>query len=95
VSHLALLIRLLRQPQLSTLLLLLLFKFTAADYIFDLNVHYSDQSFLFSLSVYCEGAIRLHDRKQHAKQWEEERNQLRSFMTMDYRHWHRRTPKHN
>jgi hypothetical protein len=45
--------------------------------------------------VYIEGAIRLHDRKQHAKQWEEERNQFRSFMTMDYRHWHRRTPKHN
>jgi hypothetical protein len=37
VSHLALLIRLLRQPQLSTLLLLLLFMFTAADYIFGLN----------------------------------------------------------
>ncbi|GJN27246.1 hypothetical protein PR202_gb15250 [Eleusine coracana subsp. coracana] len=41
------------------------------------------------------GAIRLHDRKQHAKQWEEERNQLRSFMTMDYKPWHRRVPKHN
>uniref|UniRef100_A0A0E0KS05 Uncharacterized protein n=1 Tax=Oryza punctata TaxID=4537 RepID=A0A0E0KS05_ORYPU len=30
------------------------------------------------------GAIRLHDRKQHGKQWEEERTQMRSFMTMDY-----------
>ncbi|TVU15536.1 hypothetical protein EJB05_39061, partial [Eragrostis curvula] len=41
------------------------------------------------------GAIRLHDRKQHAKQWEEERNQLRSFMTMDYHGIRRRTPTHN
>jgi hypothetical protein len=48
VSHLALLIRLLRQPQLSTLLLLLLFMFTAADYIFGLN----DSIFPFFLCVY-------------------------------------------
>jgi hypothetical protein len=43
-----------------------------------------------------EGAIRLHDRKQHAKLWDaEERKQLRSFMTMDYTPCHRRTSRHN
>ncbi|CAL5068527.1 unnamed protein product [Urochloa decumbens] len=41
------------------------------------------------------GAIRLHDRRQHAQQWAEERNRLRSYMTMDYHPWHRRVPKHN
>ncbi|OEL38267.1 hypothetical protein BAE44_0000714 [Dichanthelium oligosanthes] len=42
-----------------------------------------------------QGAIRLHDRRQHAQQWVEERNRLRSYMTMDYQPWHRRVPKHN
>ncbi|BAS89758.1 uncharacterized protein [Oryza sativa Japonica Group] len=41
------------------------------------------------------GAIRLHDRKQHGEQWEEERTQMRSFMTMDYSSVRRRRPIHN
>ncbi|AQK44323.1 hypothetical protein ZEAMMB73_Zm00001d025709 [Zea mays] len=42
------------------------------------------------------GATRLHERRQqHAQQWAEERNQLRSYMTMDYAPWRRRVPKHN
>ncbi|KAL6652508.1 hypothetical protein ACP70R_011433 [Stipagrostis hirtigluma subsp. patula] len=53
---------------------------------------------LFSSSLHQQvgvGAIRLHDRRQHAQQWAEERTQLRSFMTMDYHSPHRRVPKHN
>jgi len=53
---------------------------------------------VFSASLHQQvgvGAIRLHDRKQHAQQWAEERNRLRSYMTMDYQPWHRRVPKHN
>ncbi|PWZ39431.1 hypothetical protein Zm00014a_025513 [Zea mays] len=53
---------------------------------------------VFSSSLHRQagvGAIRLHDRRQHAQQWAEERNQLRSYMTMDYAPWHRRVPKHN
>ncbi|EES12396.1 hypothetical protein BDA96_06G137100 [Sorghum bicolor] len=53
---------------------------------------------VFSSSLHQQagvGAIRLHDRRQHAQQWVEERNQLRSYMTMDYAPWHRRVPKHN
>ncbi|KAF8715114.1 hypothetical protein HU200_027668 [Digitaria exilis] len=42
-----------------------------------------------------EGAIRLHDQRKHAQQWTEERNRLRSYMTMDYHPWSRRVPKHN
>ncbi|ONM16651.1 hypothetical protein ZEAMMB73_Zm00001d003269 [Zea mays] len=49
----------------------------------------------FVLLVLVFSAIRLHDRRQHAQQWAEERNQLRSYMTMDYAPWHRRVPKHN
>ncbi|CAN6235405.1 unnamed protein product [Urochloa humidicola] len=53
---------------------------------------------VFSLSLHQQagvGAIRLHDRRQHAQQWAEERKRLRSYMTMDYHPWHRRVPKHN
>ncbi|CAL5016297.1 unnamed protein product [Urochloa decumbens] len=53
---------------------------------------------VFSWSLHQQagvGAIRLHDRRQHAQQWVEERNRLRSYMTMDYHPWHRRVPKHN
>ncbi|KAJ1271573.1 hypothetical protein BS78_06G137700 [Paspalum vaginatum] len=54
---------------------------------------------IFSSSLHHQqagvGAIRLHDRRQHAQQWVEERNELRSYMTMDYARWHRRVPKHN
>jgi hypothetical protein len=70
-------------------------------FIFRLNLHYCSVSddrvlkapFHFPAS---EGATRLHERRQqHAQQWAEERNQLRSYMTMDYAPWRRRVPKHN
>ncbi|RCV34195.1 hypothetical protein SEVIR_7G149900v4 [Setaria viridis] len=58
---------------------------------------------LVLLAVFCSslhqqagvGAIRLHDRRQHAQQWTEERDRFRSYMTMDYHPWRRRVPKHN
>ncbi|KAL5213709.1 hypothetical protein ABZP36_002861 [Zizania latifolia] len=52
----------------------------------------------FSSSLHQQagvGAIRLHDRRQHGEQWEEERTQMRSFMTMDYSRVRRRRPIHN
>ncbi|KAF8703494.1 hypothetical protein HU200_032302 [Digitaria exilis] len=53
---------------------------------------------VFSSSLHQQagvGAIRLHDQRKHAQQWTEERNRLRSYMTMDYHPWSRRVPKHN
>ncbi|KAM3226881.1 hypothetical protein ACQJBY_059072 [Aegilops geniculata] len=49
-------------------------------------------------SVQGEGAATAsHDdgRRQHAKEWAEERKRMRWFMTKDYGHPRRHTPRHN
>uniref|UniRef100_A0A0D9VHU7 Uncharacterized protein n=1 Tax=Leersia perrieri TaxID=77586 RepID=A0A0D9VHU7_9ORYZ len=48
-----------------------------------------------------EGAVAngfFHDsdrRRQHAKEWEEERKKMRWFMVRDYAHARRHTPRNN
>ncbi|KAG8082402.1 hypothetical protein GUJ93_ZPchr0014g47468 [Zizania palustris] len=51
--------------------------------------------FSSSLQRQAAGVIRLHDRRRHGEQWEEERTQMRSFMTMDYSRVQRKRPIHN
>ncbi|KAL5216308.1 hypothetical protein ABZP36_007709 [Zizania latifolia] len=51
--------------------------------------------FSSSLHQHAAGVIRLRDRRRHGEQWEEERTQMRSFMTMDYSRVQRKRPIHN
>ena len=53
---------------------------------------------VFFPSVQGEGAATAsHDdgRRQHAKEWADERKRMRWFMTKDYGHPRRHTPRHN
>ncbi|KAF7079289.1 hypothetical protein CFC21_092704 [Triticum aestivum] len=52
---------------------------------------------LLHQQVLVGAATASHDdgRRQHAKEWAEERKRMRWFMTKDYGHPRRHTPRHN
>ncbi|VAI58089.1 uncharacterized protein [Triticum aestivum] len=58
----------------------------------------SFRSLLHQQVLVGEGAATAsHDdgRRQHAKEWADERKRMRWFMTKDYGHPRRHTPRHN
>uniref|UniRef100_A0A453P088 Uncharacterized protein n=1 Tax=Aegilops tauschii subsp. strangulata TaxID=200361 RepID=A0A453P088_AEGTS len=52
---------------------------------------------LVAVAVTLSSSYASHDdgRRQHAKEWAEERKRMRWFMTKDYGHPRRHTPRHN
>ncbi|KAM0822133.1 hypothetical protein ACQ4PT_071701 [Festuca glaucescens] len=56
----------------------------------------TEETEVFPPFVQGEGAARNgDDRRQHAKEWAEERKKMRWFMTKDYSPPKRHRPKHN